>query len=189
MPKYILIGLLVVIGTFMIMNYWPKLKEKTKNRGVPIQYILEKLERTALLGAGGGSRVNDSASMADHKAQMMKATARSKQSTQRLRDANQTLLETQQTAHITATAARAALKEGVRPPLELSRSELRHRRAYAHAELAMPSDASILTSTRTNLCLGRTCRCGMTRASSTGANSFPSIQTTGAEPTRASPTE
>jgi len=32
MPKYILIGLLVVIGTFMIMNYWPKLKDKTKNR-------------------------------------------------------------------------------------------------------------------------------------------------------------
>ena len=32
MPKYILIGLLVVIGTFMIMNYWPKLKEQNKNR-------------------------------------------------------------------------------------------------------------------------------------------------------------
>ena len=32
MPKYILIGLLVVIGTFMIMNYWPKLKERTKSR-------------------------------------------------------------------------------------------------------------------------------------------------------------
>ena len=32
MPKYILIGLLVVIGTFMIMNYWPKLQETTKNR-------------------------------------------------------------------------------------------------------------------------------------------------------------
>ena len=32
MPKYIIIGLIVVIGTFMIMNYWPKLKEKTKNR-------------------------------------------------------------------------------------------------------------------------------------------------------------
>ncbi len=32
MPKYILIGLLVVIGTFMMMNYWPKLKEQTKNR-------------------------------------------------------------------------------------------------------------------------------------------------------------
>ena len=32
MPKYILIGLLVVIGSFMIMNYWPKLKEKTRNK-------------------------------------------------------------------------------------------------------------------------------------------------------------
>ena len=32
MPKYILIGLLVVIGTFMIMNYWPRLKETTRNR-------------------------------------------------------------------------------------------------------------------------------------------------------------
>ena len=32
MPKYVIIGLVVVIGTFMIMNYWPKLKEKTKNR-------------------------------------------------------------------------------------------------------------------------------------------------------------
>ena len=32
MPKYVLIGLTVVIGTFMIMNYWPKLMEKTKNR-------------------------------------------------------------------------------------------------------------------------------------------------------------
>ena len=32
MPKYIIIGLIVVVGTFMIMNYWPKLKEQTKNR-------------------------------------------------------------------------------------------------------------------------------------------------------------
>jgi len=32
MPKYILIGLLVIIGSFMIMNYWPKLKDNTKNR-------------------------------------------------------------------------------------------------------------------------------------------------------------
>ena len=32
MPKYILIGLIVAVGTFMIMNYWPKLKENTKNR-------------------------------------------------------------------------------------------------------------------------------------------------------------
>ena len=32
MPKYLLIGLIVVIGTFMVMNYWPKLKETTKNK-------------------------------------------------------------------------------------------------------------------------------------------------------------
>ena len=75
-------------------------KQGKKDCGVAKKQ-LEKLERTALLGAGGGSRVNDSASTADHKAQMMKATARSKQSTQRLRDANQTLLETQQTAQDT----------------------------------------------------------------------------------------
>ena len=34
MPKYILIRLLVVIGSFIIMNYWPKLKDTTKNRMV-----------------------------------------------------------------------------------------------------------------------------------------------------------
>ena len=32
MPKYILIGLIVVFGTFIIMNYWPKLQDPTKNR-------------------------------------------------------------------------------------------------------------------------------------------------------------
>ncbi len=32
MPKYIIIGLLVVIGTFVIMNYWPNIEEKTKNK-------------------------------------------------------------------------------------------------------------------------------------------------------------
>ena len=32
MPKYILIGLIVVIGTFIIMNNWPKLQETTKNK-------------------------------------------------------------------------------------------------------------------------------------------------------------
>jgi len=32
MPKYILIGLIVVVGTFMVMNYWPKLQETTRNR-------------------------------------------------------------------------------------------------------------------------------------------------------------
>jgi len=32
MPKYILIGLIVVVGTFLILNYWPKLNEITKNK-------------------------------------------------------------------------------------------------------------------------------------------------------------
>ena len=32
MPKYVIIGLIVVVGTFMIMNYWPKLKDQTKSR-------------------------------------------------------------------------------------------------------------------------------------------------------------
>ena len=32
MPKYILLGLIVVIGTYLIMNNWPKIKENTKNR-------------------------------------------------------------------------------------------------------------------------------------------------------------
>ena len=32
MPKYALIGLIVVIATFLIVNLWPKLKEKTKNK-------------------------------------------------------------------------------------------------------------------------------------------------------------
>ena len=32
MPKYVLIGLIVSVGTFMVMNYWPKLKDTTKNK-------------------------------------------------------------------------------------------------------------------------------------------------------------
>ena len=32
MPKYVLIGFIVVTGTFLIMNYWPKLQETTKNK-------------------------------------------------------------------------------------------------------------------------------------------------------------
>ena len=28
----IIIGLVVVIGTFLIMNYWPRIKETTKNK-------------------------------------------------------------------------------------------------------------------------------------------------------------
>ena len=49
MPKYILIGLLVVIGTFMIMNYWPKLKEQTKNRILMIIFGLFFLSIFVLL--------------------------------------------------------------------------------------------------------------------------------------------
>ena len=36
MPKYILIGLIVVIAAFMIMNYWPKLQETTKNKAIAL---------------------------------------------------------------------------------------------------------------------------------------------------------
>ncbi len=32
MPKYIIVGLIVVIGTFLIVNYWSKLNEITRNR-------------------------------------------------------------------------------------------------------------------------------------------------------------
>tara|TARA_B100001996_G_C18255661_1_gene437068 strand:- start:52 stop:216 length:165 start_codon:yes stop_codon:yes gene_type:complete len=32
MPKYVIIGLVVVIGTFVIINYWTKLQENTKNK-------------------------------------------------------------------------------------------------------------------------------------------------------------
>ena len=32
MPKYILIGIIIVIATFMIMNYWLKLQDTTKNK-------------------------------------------------------------------------------------------------------------------------------------------------------------
>ena len=32
MPKYALIGLIVVIAAFVIINHWSKLKEKTRNK-------------------------------------------------------------------------------------------------------------------------------------------------------------
>jgi len=32
MLKYILIGLIVVIGIFMIINYWPKTQTTTRNK-------------------------------------------------------------------------------------------------------------------------------------------------------------
>ena len=50
MPKYILIGLIVVIGTFMIMNYWPKLKETTKNRIITSIFGLIAIGFVILIG-------------------------------------------------------------------------------------------------------------------------------------------
>ena len=32
MPKYVLIGLIISITTFVIMSYWSKFKETTKNK-------------------------------------------------------------------------------------------------------------------------------------------------------------
>ena len=32
MPKYIIIGLIVVMGSFLIMSYWPIIKEQTRNK-------------------------------------------------------------------------------------------------------------------------------------------------------------
>ena len=32
MPKYIIIGLAVVIGSFVIISYWGKLKDSSKNK-------------------------------------------------------------------------------------------------------------------------------------------------------------
>ncbi len=40
MPKYALIGLIVVIGTFLIMSYWPKLKERTRNKIITLTFGL-----------------------------------------------------------------------------------------------------------------------------------------------------
>ncbi len=34
MPKYILIGLIIIIGLFLIMNFWSKLDEKTRNKSI-----------------------------------------------------------------------------------------------------------------------------------------------------------
>ena len=49
MPKYVLIGLIVVVGTFMIMNYWPKLKEQTKNRILMVIFAIFFLSIFVLL--------------------------------------------------------------------------------------------------------------------------------------------
>ena len=50
MPKYILIGLIVIIGTFMIMNYWPKLQETTKNKAIASIFGIIAVMFVVLLG-------------------------------------------------------------------------------------------------------------------------------------------
>ena len=50
MPKYVLIGLIVVIGTFLIMNYWPKLKETTKNKVIAAIFAIIAIGFVVLIG-------------------------------------------------------------------------------------------------------------------------------------------
>ena len=50
MPKYILIGLIVVIGTFMVMNYWPQLQETTKNKAIASIFGIIAITFVLILG-------------------------------------------------------------------------------------------------------------------------------------------
>ena len=50
MPKYILIGLIVVIGAFIIMNYWPKLQETTKNKVIASIFGIIAITFVVVLG-------------------------------------------------------------------------------------------------------------------------------------------
>ena len=50
MPKYILIGLIVVVGTFVIMNYWPRLKETTRNRIITSIFGIIAIAFVVLIG-------------------------------------------------------------------------------------------------------------------------------------------
>ena len=50
MPKYILIGLVVVIATFMIMNYWPKLKETAKKKAIASIFGIIAIAFVVVLG-------------------------------------------------------------------------------------------------------------------------------------------
>ncbi len=40
MLKYVLIGLILVIATYMMMNYWPKLQETTRNKIITSIFIV-----------------------------------------------------------------------------------------------------------------------------------------------------
>ena len=50
MPKYILIGLIVIISTFMIMNYLPKLQETTKNKAIASIFGIIAIAFVVVLG-------------------------------------------------------------------------------------------------------------------------------------------
>ena len=50
MPKYILIGLIVVVATFMIMNYWPKLQETTKIKAIASIFGIIAIAFVVVLG-------------------------------------------------------------------------------------------------------------------------------------------
>jgi hypothetical protein len=40
MQKYVLIGIITVIATLMIMNYWPKLHETTRNKIIASIFVV-----------------------------------------------------------------------------------------------------------------------------------------------------
>ena len=50
MPKYILLGLIVIIVTFMIMNYWPKMQETTKNKAIASIFGIVAIAFVLVLG-------------------------------------------------------------------------------------------------------------------------------------------
>ena len=50
MPKYVLIGIIVIVGTFLIMNYWPKLKDKTKNKIIASIFAIIAVGFVVLIG-------------------------------------------------------------------------------------------------------------------------------------------
>ena len=50
MPKYMLIGLIVVIGTFVGLYYWYKLKENTKNKLIASIFAIIAIGFVVLIG-------------------------------------------------------------------------------------------------------------------------------------------
>ena len=52
MPKYIIIGLGVIISVFLAMNSWSKLSDKTKNRISRVDDILKSISPISTLDRG-----------------------------------------------------------------------------------------------------------------------------------------